>query len=301
MPKNREHGESTWPRAIAHALPIAGLVLALVYYWFAIADRHIVFLYCHNMGPAVPDTTPFSRVTASRYWMSGLVAGGVVLVAHTAVCWLLGRVMRGYTPPSWWRLWAVCSVPLVIGVPLVTMTANSPTLPLPHALKVTLATLVGLALALAPGQLAAKRPVRLALLAVDGVGIGLVLFALSMIERVVWMPKSGRSWALLVVCAAFVVGIGVLAVMTGLRRWRRCHVPNAFETLLAALCLGYLLMPLVHHVGFTDGYFYISDQDNFYSRILGLQIAAWLVAAVLAEELSRLRRRLAASSIHRTG
>ncbi|MCP4422626.1 MAG: hypothetical protein GY805_38945, partial [Chloroflexi bacterium] len=65
--------------ALLHALPVSGLILILFYYWFAIADRYIIFLYNHDMGPVVPDTSPFSRVTASRYWMAALVASGGVM------------------------------------------------------------------------------------------------------------------------------------------------------------------------------------------------------------------------------
>ena len=44
-----------------HAAPVVVAVLALFYYWFAIADRYIVFLYDHDLGPRVPDTMPFSE------------------------------------------------------------------------------------------------------------------------------------------------------------------------------------------------------------------------------------------------
>ena len=66
-----------------HALPVTVLVLSLFYYWFAIADRHIVFLYYHDVGPFVGDTSPFSAVSSSRYWMAGLVSSGMAVVLYT--------------------------------------------------------------------------------------------------------------------------------------------------------------------------------------------------------------------------
>ena len=55
-------------RAVVYGMFLAALILAAIYYWFAVADRAIIFLYDHDMGPLVPDTAPFSRVTVSRYW-----------------------------------------------------------------------------------------------------------------------------------------------------------------------------------------------------------------------------------------
>jgi len=46
---------------------------------------------------------------------------------------------------------------------------------------------------------------------------------------------------------------------------------------VAGLCVAYLVMPLVHHVGFTDGYYYISDKDNFFSWSWVLQAVAAVV------------------------
>ena len=81
-----------WGTAVLFAVPITVLVLYLFYSWFVLADRNIIFLYDHDMGPRAPDTSPFSIVTSSRYWMSGLVAAGFVLLFYTTVHWLLGRV-----------------------------------------------------------------------------------------------------------------------------------------------------------------------------------------------------------------
>ena len=76
----------SWRRALLHALPLTLLVLGLFFYWFAVADRCAIFLYGHL------NATPFDRSTSSRYWMSGLVAAGAVLVVYTLTNWLMGRL-----------------------------------------------------------------------------------------------------------------------------------------------------------------------------------------------------------------
>ena len=87
--------------------------------------------------------------------MAGLVAGGIVLILNAGVNWLLGRLLSGFRPPEWWQVWLLTAGPLILGIPLITMTANETTLPAGLALWVTLVALMGLALALLPGRMAA--------------------------------------------------------------------------------------------------------------------------------------------------
>jgi len=267
-------------------------MLSLFSYWFAVADRYTVFLYNHDMGPLVPDTSPFSRVTSSRYWMAGLVASGVVLLLYGAANWLLGRLRADYRPPVWRRVWALCAGPLLVGLPLITLTLNQPTLRPANAAQVTLAALVGLALALLPGWMVARRPRDLVWLAAVGWGLMLVLSALTTLERIPrWLARGGTLWVCMTV-VMFLVGVAWLLMVTGLQVWRRWPAPGAVQLFTAGLCVAYLLMPLVHHVLGTDGYFYISDSDNFFTSNVPLQIATWLVVAGVAAGLTRLRKNL---------
>ncbi|MCZ7542668.1 MAG: hypothetical protein M5R40_03610 [Anaerolineae bacterium] len=52
---NGEAARPAWRGALLHALPVTAFVLYLFYYWFAVGDRYIVFLYNHEMGPYVPE------------------------------------------------------------------------------------------------------------------------------------------------------------------------------------------------------------------------------------------------------
>ncbi|MFQ5593668.1 MAG: hypothetical protein ACE5HA_05930, partial [Anaerolineae bacterium] len=241
----------------------------------------------------VPDTSPFSPVTSSRYWMAGLVASGAVMVLYTAANWLLGRFAATYRPPAWWRVWVLCAAPLVIGIPLITMTVNQPTLPALNAGQITLATLIGLVLALMPGKMAAERPRALIWLAADGWGLTLMLYSVSKLELVPrWLAHGSTMWVWMT-AAGFVAGVLWLLIMTGLRIWRCTPIPSTPALFTAGLCMAYVLTPLAHHVIGTDGYYYISDMDNFFARSRALQVATWLVAVVMALGVTRLREHLA--------
>jgi len=279
-----------WKPALLHAAPILLFVLSLFYYWFAVADRYAIFLYGH-LG-----ATPFDEVTSSRYWMSGLVAAGFVMVGYAVLNWLLGRMAvlchRDYSPPTWWRVWILCAPLLVIGILAITMTVNWPTLPLSSAAACVVATLIGLALALAPGSWATQRPFDLVWLMLDGMGLMPSLLLLRAIE----LPSKGLisvPVACLAALGGTLAGAVWLGLMTGLRVWRHRSPPEASMLFVAGLCLSYLLMPLVHHLVFTPGeYHYISTASNFFPRGSGVQLMSFLVAAVLAIGVTRLRWRL---------
>jgi hypothetical protein len=282
-----------WQAASLCALPVSLLVLGLFYYWFGIADRYFIFLYYHDMGPVVPDTAPFSPVTSSRYWMAGLVASGATLMFWTTANWLLGRLSADYHPPVWWRVWALSSLLLVVGILAITMNLNAPTLPLSNAQQVVLATLVGLGLALLPGEMAARRPGELFWLTLDGVGLMLILLTFAGLQNLTRWWTSGGSWWILMLLAALVAAAVWLLVVTGLRTLFRTPVPGVVQMFLAGLCVAYVLMPLVHHVLGTDGLFYITNSNNFFADNVTLQITIWLLVAGLIWLLTRLRQSLA--------
>ena len=287
--------KSEWLPALFHAAPITVLILVLFYYWFAIADRYFIFLYYHDMGPRVPDTSPFSVATSGRYWMAGLVANGAVMVLYVITNWILGRLKPDYHPPAWWRVWAWCAVPLFIGIPLITMTANHPTLPLENAAQVTIVTLIAVGLALTPGKLAAKKPVNLLWLALDGLAMAFLFFFLAMLQDALRWWSMGVEWRMGIVLTGIVAGLIGLLIVTALRLWRRTPMPGTAMLFIAGACVIYLLLPLTHHllVGTLEGYFYISTASNFFARTLSFQVMAWLVVALFAWGATLLRRHLA--------
>jgi hypothetical protein len=288
-----------WRSALLFAVPIVALVVYLYYRWFAVRDRYFIFLYYHDMGPGF-DTSPFGRVTASRYWMTGLVAGGAVMVLYAAVNFALGRIAKSYRPPDWRRVWALCAVPLLIIVPAIVMTANQPTLPLRNAVQVVVALLAALALAVLPGEVAARRPVGGLLLAVDGLGMAFLLMGLRAGESLRRVTAARGAGMLVYAGLILVFGLGALAVMTAVYRlWRQLRIPDALSLFVAGLSVHYLFLPLLHHLFFstdegswTDpGYFtYISDADNYFARSALYQVGVWIVMALAALGVTRLRR-----------
>jgi hypothetical protein len=271
-----------------YAAPVSAVVLGLFYYWFAVADRYSVFLYEH-LG-----ATPFDATTSSRYWMCGFVAAGIVMLLYLPANWVLGRIAAqrdgAYRPPIWHRVWLICAIPLIIGIPAITMTFNQPVLPLSLALACTVATLAGLALALVPGQWAAQQPTHLAWAIADGAGPMLPLSLLLAVD----LPRRGlleARVAFLVAAGSVVAGMAWLGVMTALRLWRRTPMPGAGALLLAGLSLSYLFLPVVHHLLATPpGYRYITTASNFFAPNLAVQTMALVVAAAMALGFVRVRQ-----------
>ncbi len=284
--------EKAWRGALLLALPTAVLLLALFGYWFGMADRYTVFLYYHDMGPVVPDTTPFSRATSSRYWMAGLVANGAVLLLNAAFIWLIGRLRPGYRPPVWWRVWLLAATPLLVGIPLITLTLNDPVLPWGLAMKVTAVTLIGLALALLPSRWVMERPLPLLFLAGDGLGLAMILLIMPGLERFPrWLAGGSYLWITMTLII-LAIGGGWLLFMTLLYWWLQLPAPSAKVLCLAGAAMSYLIMPLVHHTLGTDGYFYISDSDNFFAMTAWMQGIIWLIAIIIVWALTRLRTKL---------
>jgi len=282
--KNFQH--SNWQQPLLEAIVISTFILGLFYYWFGLADRYAIFLYGH-VAVGIPDTQPFDAMTSSRYWMSGLVATGAVLLFYSTIHWLWGRVVvrRKYhfIPSTWWVVWALSAVPLSLGIPVITMNVNWPTLPAFLAVKCVIATLLGLIVALLPGKWATERPLELLWLIVDSVG----LMPILLFVRVVELPGRGLSvsntivW--LVAIGGFLAGLAWLAGMSLIRIRQQQEIPRAEALLLGGMGLSYLIMPLVHHVLATPpAYRYISTASNFFAFNWSVQLFVLFVASSLA-------------------
>lgn len=285
-----------WRLPLLEALFISAFILGLFYYWYGVADRYVVFLYGH-VARNIPSTQPFDEITSSRYWIAGLVASGAVMVLYSAANWFRRQVAawRGerFVPSVWWRAWVLAAIPVSVGIPAITMTVNSPTLPLALAVACVVATLLGLAVALWMGQWAGERPLDLMWLLADSVGLMPVLLLLRAME----LPGRGVSlskplaWLLAVSC--FLAGVAWLAAMSVLRIWRRKEMPSAGELLLGGLGLSYVLMPLVHYLVATPAaYRYITTASNFFAFDWRFQLVVLLVATGLAVAVTSVRRRL---------
>jgi hypothetical protein len=139
--------------------------------------------------------------------------------------------------------------------------------------------------------MAAIRPARLLPLAGDGLALMLFLTAVLGIERLGQLSATNRGFYVAIMLASAAAALLLLVVSSGLHLWRQWSMPRRGEMLAAALCVSYLLMPLIHHLGFSGGLFYISDADNFFSRSLAGQFAIWLSLMLLVALTTRLRER----------
>jgi len=287
-----------WLVELAFAVPIVAGLVCLFYNWYAVRDRYFIFLYYHEMGQDF-DTSPFGWVTAGRYRMSALVASGAVMVPYIVVNLVLGRAVKRYRAPVWWRIWIFCSVPLLVAVPAITMTVNNPVLSPGYASQVTAVMLVGLALALFLGRMAAERPLAYLLALLDGGALAILLVSLAGLERYPDWLARGRVIYLVMLLVVVGAGIALSLAMTAVYSlWRRAEPPLAMTVLVAGLDVAYLLLPLVHHLFVsTDegtwldpGFFtYIPSADNYFARSAWVQIGVWVTVATMALGTHRLR------------
>ncbi|MAG37110.1 MAG: hypothetical protein CL878_12815 [Dehalococcoidia bacterium] len=276
----------SWAQALLHATPVCLCILALFYYWFGVADRYAVFLYEH-LG-----ATPFDPMTSGRYWMAGLVACGVVMIGYTAINWVVKRVISTYRLPRWQQVWGGALLPLVIGIPLITMNLNQPVLPLRLAAACTVATLVSLAVALSFASLVVHAGGGALWLLLYGAGLMPPLRLIPALE----LPGRGVAVSPFVAQGAaiggVIVGAGWLLLMTRLCPGRQPRSMSWTDVFLTGLALSYLLMSVVHHLFFTPpGYKYISASGNFFAHNIVLQLAAFAIAAMLSWGTMRLMSR----------
>lgn len=285
-----------WRRVLLFAAPTVAFLLALYYHWFAVRDRYFIFLYFHDIGSRF-DTTPFGWMTVGRYWMTGFVAGGAVMVLYGAANFILGRIRKSYRAPVWWRVWLVCAVPLVIAIPAIVMTVNDPVLPLRYAAQVTVALLIALAIAFWFSERAARQPMGCILLMVDGVAFTGLYLVTSGLDDLI-EGRSARAASYLVVG---MIGLVLLTISSVIYIWRRqTRIPTAIVLFMGYASIQYLLIPLMHYLFFsTDegswrdpGYFtYIPSADNYFIFVhsLPVQILTWAVMFLLAFGVTRLR------------
>jgi len=273
-------------KTTAYSLPACLIILSLFYYWFAIADRSEVFLYFHSMGPRVPDTSPFSFVTASRYWMSGLVASGFVLLFYFPVNFVLFHTRKHYSPPSPKNVLLFSLPVLTAGTFIITMTMNQPVLPLLHALKVLLATLLGLAVVLKNVELAGEKKLKILLLGIDG--LALIMIMTSTLASNFYFLSSTQFNIFLIICA---LCFGILAFTSIFYVWKKAKSVLK-EILIAAFTIAYPFGAVFHYFAGTYGHFYISNSSNFFAQNTGLQLLIWTIVFLIIRGITFLRNRM---------
>jgi hypothetical protein len=172
------------------------------------------------------------------------------------------------------------------------MSVNAPVLPWFYAALVSIVALIGTALALMPGDMAAREPQNLLWLAADGWGLAFILMSLAQIDDIARWLSNGVDWRVLLSLLIIGLGVGWLLLLTAVRYWRGVFVGDFISLAAAAACMAYLFLPLLHYVIGTDGYFYITDSDNFLAGTILLQLLVWVITALVIWALLTLRARL---------
>ncbi|SHI86544.1 hypothetical protein SAMN05444280_10746 [Tangfeifania diversioriginum] len=274
-------------KVAVYALPPCIIILSLFYYWFVIADRYEVFLYFHNMAPRVPDTSPFSFVTASRYWMSGLVACGFVLLIYFPVSFILSRAKNNFTPPALKHVLLFSFPVLTAGTLIITMTLNHPVLPFLHALKVLLATLLGLAVVLKTVELAGEKMLKILLYGIDGVALALIMIMSSTLASNFHFLSPPQLTIFLIICA---LCFGILGFTSIFYVWKNIKSVSK-EIIITAFTIGYPFGTVFHYLVGTNGHYYITNSDNFFTRNFLIQLLIWLSVYTIVSGIVRLRNK----------
>ena len=123
-------------------------------------------------------------------------------------------------------------------------------------------------------------------------GMMLVLLFGGMAEDVGRWLAMGAVGRVRLIFGGIGAGVIWLLIVTALRGWRKVPVPRAGDVLASGFGITYLLMPLIHYSLGTDGIFYITDSSNFFSDHLLFQLGVWVIAALVALGITRLRRAL---------
>jgi len=169
------------------------------------------------------------------------------------------------------------------------LTVNTPRLPLVNAAQTTVATLAGLALALLPGSVAVEEPLQLLWVAADGLWVMLVMISIAGLQNLPrWLATGGDRWVRLAILI-LVSAVVWLLIVTTLQLLTRTPISGTVALFVAGACVAYLFLPLLHHVAFTNGYYYITNSNNFFADNIALQSAAWLIAGGMTVGVTALR------------
>jgi len=263
-------------------IPWAGLVssvvLGLFSYWFAIANRYVVFLYEH-LGAG-----PFQEPNYSRHWMAGLVASGALLWVYALVGWCYRSFIAAFHKtdhlPSWQYVWLLSAPPVAIGIWAMTTRCHFPTLPWPLSARCIIAAWAGMALALWLADLMVQQTLEALWVLLHGAGVVPILLLLRAVELPSYGLVSPAS-AYLLGIAGLVAGILWMAGMARLRLvWRRPPL-NPFSVFCAGLGLSYVVLPFVHYLFLTPpGIRYISTAGNFFAVSAVVQLLCWGIGAL---------------------
>jgi len=263
-------------RALLYAVPIVGVLLGLCYGWFGGS----VALYAAGLG----------RNAAAPWWLSGMTACGAVGVIYWLWHLVLGRraarAGRDHRAPAGFDLWLIAAPLLVAGV--LVLAGRADAAPDVGALAgLVLALAIGVGLVAAPGEAVALRPRALGWPLLEGAILAMPL-AWGRLALAVGTDLDDVALMAAADGGGLVLAALLLAGLTWLRRraWRAVW-PTPQASLVAGLCLAYLVTPLTLNGLALVG---VANLPSLAAGSVGLRFVTAAGVAALAVGLERWRR-----------
>ena len=258
---------------LVHSILISGVVLVLYYLWFVVLDRRFIFIYGHL------HSTPFDFRTVSRYWMTGLVAGGMVLLIYTIVNLIIRKFRRDYRLPDWKTVWKYSCLILAIPILIFLIFVGKPSIPIFLSLWVMVVLASALGLALYASNFIVSNFRKSIWAFFDGLALIPILQMLPL--SIDYGLRRSLPAVLVIAPVAFVLAtLFWFWIMTLLYKRFKKPYTSPINIYLSGLTSTYLLLPLLHYLNSRPGYIrYISNSANFFAKSGWLQVVAFLVVA----------------------
>jgi len=257
---------------LVHSVLISAVVLILYSLWFIFLDRRFVFLYGHL------HSTPFDFRTVSRYWMTGLVASGVVFIAYTIVNLIVKKTRHHYQLPNWKAVWKYACLILVLPLFIILTFVGKPPIPVLLFLWILVSLFAGLRLALYASDFVVTNFRKSIWAFLDGLALMPILQLIPLCIDY-GLRKSLPSVLVIAPVALILTGLFWFWIMSLFYKRFKQPYTSQINIFLSGLTASYLLLPLLHYLNSRPGYIrYISDSTNFFAKAMWLQVTTFLVA-----------------------
>ncbi len=265
------------------SLIIALAVLILYAFWFYFLDRRLIFLYGHRHA------TPFDYDTVSRYWITGLVAGGVVFFV-TVIFGLVSKRLHPNTVPGWKQVWKNTCLLLTAPVLAFLLFAGKPPIPLLLSLWISGILFASLGVALYAGSFVTQRFGQSVWVFFDGLALATV-FQLFPLFIDYGLRRGASAFSIIAPAIIIVICVSWLYVMTYLYKRFGQSFNTPADVFLSGMTTAYLLLPLLHYLISRPNHVrYISNSANFFAGELWIQALAYTVAGVMLWFTGKIRR-----------
>ncbi|MDD4108086.1 MAG: hypothetical protein PHH93_05135 [Prolixibacteraceae bacterium] len=245
---------------------ITVLALGAILFLFGYADRRAVFLYGQF------DFTPFHKMTTGRYWMSGFVISGFIVVLYLIIQVSYKIILKAEII-KWYNILKYSSFPIISGVLIITMTTGEPKMPLAIAISIAFTLVTGLVLCFSIVDDLVNDINSTISYVISSMGLVpfLILF------RTVEMPAKG---ILTVNTSIVIAGItflgGWIWLLLSFRLFKK-NPPGCLNIIKGTLAISYIGLPMLHYLTATpEGLPYITSSDNFFADNIIVRMINWI-------------------------